>query len=79
MSDTPTPPAVVPAKAPFVKKGNPAMPRRQTYHANRKNPAIRRLTRLYRWVSGKTRLTPEEKSAIAYFTLSYEVGSENQS
>jgi hypothetical protein len=82
MSDTPTTPAApavtppaAPVKAPFVKKGNPFMPPRQTYHAA-KGSRIKDMTEAYKWIKDRSGLTREEKSALAYFTLCYEVGTD---
>jgi hypothetical protein len=62
------------AKVPFKKKGNPFMPPRQLYHAGRKSRVIRTFTKAFHVFTGRTRLTPEERGALAFFTLGYEVG-----
>lgn len=71
MTDTPHP---TPKAAAFKAKGNATMPPRQTIHAPRGSKSIRRLTRAFRWATDTTRLTPEQRSALAFFSMRYEVG-----
>lgn len=68
-------PDPIPAtKTPHKPKGSASQPPRQQYHAARKSPAIRRLTKAYRSFVGGRRLVPEERSMLAFFTMGYEVG-----
>jgi hypothetical protein len=60
-------------KEEYKKRGNPLQPKRQTYHVKRGDVRIvKRMTQTYQNMSGKTRLTPEEKSMIAFFILRHE-------
>ena len=63
-------------QVPFKAKGSANQPKRQTYHASR-GSRIKDLTEMFKWIKDKDKTTPEEKSALAYFTLRYEVSSEN--
>lgn len=71
MSDTPE------KKEPTKPKGSPHQPKRQYYHTDKWNESIKPMTEAYKRFAGKTRLSPEERDMLAYFTIRYEVGQEN--
>ena len=66
--------APTPSKASYKKRGSPHMPPRQTYHAAKGHPRIKRMTEALKRAKGR-KLTPEERDALAFFSEAYQWGN----
>jgi hypothetical protein len=64
---------------PYKKRGSNHQPPRQTYHASGKNGArlIKKAIEQFKTLTGRSKLTPEERSTLAFFTFPMMSNREN--